>query len=54
MLISSSMRTLWGVLLFSSAIAHAQNKYGLQATTFDGYVASAQGSAGHRIHRVRR
>ena len=36
------MRTLWGVLLFCSAIAHAQHKYGLQATTFDGYVASVK------------
>jgi len=42
MLISSSMRALLGVLLFFSAIAHAQNKYGLQATTFDGYVASVK------------
>jgi len=42
MLISSSMRTLSGVLLLCSAIAHAQNKYGLQATTFDGYVASVK------------
>jgi D-alanyl-D-alanine dipeptidase len=36
------MRTLWAVLLFCSAIAHAQNKYGLQATTFDVYVASVK------------
>ena len=36
------MRTVWGVFLFCSAIAHAQNKYGLQATTFDGYVASVK------------
>ena len=42
MLISSSMRVLWAVLLFYSAGAHAQNKYGLQATTFDGYVASVK------------
>ena len=42
MLKSSPMRTLWAVLLFCSAIAHAQNKYGLQATTFEGYVASVK------------
>jgi zinc D-Ala-D-Ala dipeptidase len=42
MLISSSMRVLCAVLLFYSAGAHAQNKYGLQATTFDGYVASVK------------
>ena len=42
MLISSSMRVLWAVLLFYSAGAYAQNKYGLQVTTFDGYVASVK------------
>jgi zinc D-Ala-D-Ala dipeptidase len=42
MLISSSMRTLWAVLLFCSAGVYAQNKYGLQPTTFDGYLASVK------------
>ena len=42
MLVSSSMRTLLTVLLFYSAIAEAQNKYGLRATTFDEYVASVK------------
>jgi len=42
MLISNSSRTLLVMLLFYSAIAHAQNKYGLQATNFDGYVASVK------------
>jgi zinc D-Ala-D-Ala dipeptidase len=44
MLIPNATRALWAVLLFCSAIAHAQNKYGLQATTFDGYVASVKGN----------
>jgi len=42
MLVSSSMRTLLTVLLFFSAIAQAQNKYGLRATTFNDYVASVK------------
>jgi zinc D-Ala-D-Ala dipeptidase len=42
MLVSSSMRTLLTVFLFYSAIAQAQNKYGLRATTFDDYVASVK------------
>jgi zinc D-Ala-D-Ala dipeptidase len=42
MLVSGSMRTLLTVLLFYAAIAQAQNKYGLRATTFDDYVASVK------------
>ena len=42
MLVSSSMRTVLSILLFYSAIAQAQNKYGLHATTFDEYVASVK------------
>ena len=42
MLVSSSMRTVLTVLLFYSAIAQAQNKYGLRATNFDDYVASVK------------
>jgi zinc D-Ala-D-Ala dipeptidase len=42
MLLSTSMRTLLTVLLFYSAIAQGQNKYGLRATTFDDYVESVK------------
>ena len=48
-MLSSSMRTLWAVFLFCSASAHAQNKYGLQATTFDGYVASVKVNPGKEL-----
>ena len=42
MLTPSLMRILWTILLFSCELIHAQNKCGLQVTTFKGYVASVK------------
>jgi D-alanyl-D-alanine dipeptidase len=39
---SSTIRILYVILIFSAGVLRAQNKYGLQATTFDGYVASVK------------
>jgi zinc D-Ala-D-Ala dipeptidase len=39
---SSTIRILFVILFFSAGVLSAQNKYGLQATTFDGYVASVK------------
>jgi D-alanyl-D-alanine dipeptidase len=48
-MLTSPIRTLWTVLLFYSTIAHAQNKYGLQATTFDGYLESVKANPGKEL-----
>src|SRR5687768_14357824 len=39
---SSTIRMVFVILIFSASVLSAQNKYGLQATTFDGYVASVK------------
>src|SRR5688572_5634431 len=39
---SSTIRILFVILIFSASVLSAQNKYGLQANTFDGYVASVK------------